>query len=328
MKGPLHVIRRRAKRPANEADGPQAASEAPTTSQPVAAVGSAEPPPAAEAPNDAPSAPAAEAAEAPTEQPTGEIPAGQENAPKRPSFRERGRVRRRLRYLRRVRELGFRDLGGLIFDQHRFSRVNEELVAGKLHALAAVDAELRALERALDDRRPITELREPGISVCPRCGALHGSDARFCPSCGIPFSGPRAMAEIGESVSMSVGEIGAVRPATAPAPQPTQAFSPAEQQPPPARRLFMTGEPPAEGARVVAGGEPARPAEVAGETPGTAESEGPGAGAEVTPPPAGEPPGAAAAPPTDVVPPADAQPSANGDTGDPLAPRAGERSEP
>src|SRR3954447_7766462 len=82
-----------------------------------------------------------------------------------PSFRQRGRLRRRLRYLRRVRELGFRDLGGLVFDQHRFSRVNEELVRGKLAALAAVDGELRALEQALDDRRSITELREPGISV-------------------------------------------------------------------------------------------------------------------------------------------------------------------
>src|SRR5216117_3408013 len=101
-----------------------------------------------------------------------------------PSFRDRGRLRRRLRYLRRVRELGFRDLGGLVFDQHRFSHVNEDLVRGKLAALAAVDGELRALEHALDDRRSITELREPGISVCPRCGALHGSEARYCPSCG------------------------------------------------------------------------------------------------------------------------------------------------
>src|SRR5438552_15502587 len=94
--------------------------------------------------------------------------------PLEPSFRDRGRLRRRLRYLRRVRELGFRDLGGLIFDQHRFSRVNTTLVDGKLHALVAVDGELRALEHALDDRRPLTELREPGISVCSRCGALHG----------------------------------------------------------------------------------------------------------------------------------------------------------
>src|SRR5438552_11554669 len=92
--------------------------------------------------------------------------------PLEPSFRDRGRLRRRLRYLRRVRELGFRDLGGLVFDQHRFNRPNEELVRGKLGALQAVDGELRALEALLDDPRPIHELREPGITACVRCGAL------------------------------------------------------------------------------------------------------------------------------------------------------------
>jgi hypothetical protein len=136
-------------------------------------------------------------------------------APAAPSFRDRGRLRRRLRYLRRVRELGFRDLGGLVFDLHRFGRQGEELVRGKLTALEAVDRELRALETVLNDRRPITELREPGIASCPRCGALHGSDARFCPACGAPFSGPRPLGEVGEGGVRSVGEIGAVTPAPA-----------------------------------------------------------------------------------------------------------------
>jgi hypothetical protein len=134
---------------------------------------------------------------APPEQP---LPAGlapEDVAPSRPSFRDRGRLRRRLRYLRRVRELGFRDLGGLAFDLHRFGRRNDELVLGKLAALDAVDRELRAIERVLDERRDILELREPGVAACPRCGALHGSDARFCPQCGIAFSGPLAMVEVG-----------------------------------------------------------------------------------------------------------------------------------
>jgi ribosomal protein L40E len=149
------------------------------------------------------------------------LPAGvapEDVADRRPSFRDRARLRRRMRYLRRVRELGFRDLGGLVFDQHKFARVNDELVRGKLTALAAVDAELRALEHALDDRRALTELREPGISVCPRCGALHGSDARYCPSCGVPVRGPRAIAEVGEAVSLSVGQIGAVATPSGPPP--------------------------------------------------------------------------------------------------------------
>jgi len=118
-----------------------------------------------------------------------------------PSFRDRGRLRRRLRYLRRVRELGFRDLGGLVFDQHKFHRPNEELVRAKVAALAAVDSELRALEEALGDRRDITELREPGLSACPRCGTLHGSDANFCPSCGLALRGARTIAaDVGEGV--------------------------------------------------------------------------------------------------------------------------------
>jgi ribosomal protein L40E len=215
MKGPLHVIRRRrAERPANGVETAQVATEAPTQAQPTAAL--------------APAPPSAAADQPP---PATEVPAGQQPVPDRPSFRQRGRLRRRLRYLRRVRELGFRDLGGLVFDQHRFSQVNDALVHGKLAALAAVDAELRALEHALDDRRSLTELREPGISVCSRCGALHGSEARFCPSCGTPVRGPRAIAEVGEAVSLSVGEIGAVTPPPASTPPPTPSTPPPPAQP-------------------------------------------------------------------------------------------------
>jgi ribosomal protein L40E len=132
--------------------------------------------------------------------PSDPLPAGlapEDVAPTRPSFRDRGRLRRRLRYLRRVRELGFRDLGGLVFDLHRFARRNDELVLGKLAALEAVDRELRAIERVLDERRDIIELREPGVAACPRCGALHGTDAKFCPQCGTQFRGPLAMVEVG-----------------------------------------------------------------------------------------------------------------------------------
>jgi hypothetical protein len=200
MKGPLQVIRRRrADSPAADLDAGQPATEAPTEVQPTADAG------ANAAATDQP---------ATEETPGDSAPAGQDAAPGSPSFRNRGRMRRRLRYLRRVRELGFRDLGGLVFDQHRFSQANEELVRGKVNALAAVDQELRTLEHALDDRRPITELREPGISVCPRCGGLHGSDARYCPSCGVAFHGPLAIAEVGEAVSLPI-------PEPAPAPQPT-----------------------------------------------------------------------------------------------------------
>jgi hypothetical protein len=152
-----------------------------------------------------------EGAASPEAQPTEvqpAVPAGAEPAdpaaPPQPSFRNRGRLRRRMRFLRRVRELGFRDLGGLVFDQHKFNRPNEDLVRGKVAALAAVDSELRALEEALGEKRDITELREPGITACARCGTLHGSDARFCPSCGLALTGSRTIAaDVGEGAHTS-----------------------------------------------------------------------------------------------------------------------------
>jgi hypothetical protein len=122
----------------------------------------------------------------------------------RPRFRERTRMRRRLRYLRRLRELAFRDLGGLVFDLHRFGRRRDELVMQKLEALLAIDHELRTLEDVLGDRREFTELREAGISACTTCGTLHDTDANFCPGCGTSLRGgvaggtPDAPAEAGD----------------------------------------------------------------------------------------------------------------------------------
>jgi zinc-ribbon domain len=162
------------------------------------------------------------------------VPAGAEPpdpaAAPSPSFRNRGRLRRRLRFLRRVRELGFRDLGGLVFDQHKFGRLDEELVRGKVAALAAVDAELRALEHALAEKRDITELREPGITACPRCGTLHGSDANFCPSCGLAITGAHTIAaDVGEGghLPRPAPVPGAPGGSLAPAGPPTVESSPA-----------------------------------------------------------------------------------------------------
>jgi ribosomal protein L40E len=253
MKGPLHAIRRRrSERSANGVDTTQAAPEAPTEAQPAAGLSS--PPPRAASDQAPPSGEPGSTAQPTVLQPApeAEVPAGQEPVPDRPSFRQRGRLRRRLRYLRRVRELGFRDLGGLIFDQHRFSRVNTTLVDGKLQALVAVDGELRALEHALDDRRPLTELREPGISVCSRCGALHGSEARFCPSCGTPVRGPRAIAEVGEAVTLPGADV-APPPAAATPPPPAQPTAPARLQQQP-----LAPEPPVPAPLAPAAPEPPR----------------------------------------------------------------------
>jgi hypothetical protein len=96
-------------------------------------------------------------------------------------------MRRRARFLRKARELAYRDLGGLVFDLHRFGQRNDPVVLAKLATLGQIDNELRAIEQALHEIRPVTVLREVGIGTCPRCAALHGSEDRFCPGCGMPF---------------------------------------------------------------------------------------------------------------------------------------------
>jgi hypothetical protein len=130
-----------------------------------------------------------------------EVVVQQAPPPAQPSFRDRGKLRRRLRFLRRARELAFRDIGGLMFDMRRFGRERPDLIESKIGALAAVDTELRALERILDDRRPLHELREPGITSCARCGALHSSESNFCPHCGLQVGGSRAMGEVGGAIA-------------------------------------------------------------------------------------------------------------------------------
>jgi hypothetical protein len=108
--------------------------------------------------------------------------------PQPPSFVERGRVRRRVRYLRRLREVQLRDLGGFIVELHRAHEIRPELVRDKLDSAIRTEAELRALERALGSDQPFRELREAGIGgVCAACGTVHGTTDRFCSACGEPL---------------------------------------------------------------------------------------------------------------------------------------------
>jgi hypothetical protein len=105
-----------------------------------------------------------------------------------PGFLARGRLRRRARFLRKARELAYRDVGGLVFSLHRFGQRNDALVLAKLTTLGQIDSELRALEAALREPQPLTVLREAGITACARCAAIHSSEDRFCPNCGLPLS--------------------------------------------------------------------------------------------------------------------------------------------
>ena len=115
-----------------------------------------------------------------------------------PDTRRRGRLRRRLRHLRQVRELMLRDVGGLVYEFHRTGAGSGPgdpggaLVGRKLDRLTALDAERRGLEDLLDDRRAETVVREPGVGgTCAACGEYFASDARFCAQCGAPVGGRR-----------------------------------------------------------------------------------------------------------------------------------------
>lgn len=221
------ILGRRAASPSGEEGPPSAdplavpaddSAAAPTTPPEGAAA------PAGLSPDDAPTiahdavvAPAVPAEPGQPDEQT--APAGAEPVvTDRPGFRERGRMRRRLRYLRRAHELGLRDLGGLVFDLRRFRRQRFDLVEAKLQTLTLVDREMRALEHALDDRRPIAELREAGIATCSRCGALTASDANYCANCGL---------QIGNAPPIVSAPAPASAPAVASAPAATAAPAPA-----------------------------------------------------------------------------------------------------
>ena len=139
---------------------------------------------------------APENAEAPLEASPGvggPLLAGEDASDERPTTLRRGRLRKRLRFLERERELLLRDLGGLVYEIHRSGTAADRerhrtLVADKVARLNGLDAELESGLVALGEARGDTVLREPGIGgLCPRCGEIHGSDARFCSACGFPL---------------------------------------------------------------------------------------------------------------------------------------------
>jgi hypothetical protein len=164
-------------------------------------------------------------------------------------FRSRGSARRRARFLRKARELAYRDLGGLVFNLHRFGARNDALVLAKLTTLTQIDTELRAIESALGERRAITVLREAGITACPRCAAIHGSEDGFCPNCGLSM-GRHADLPIGVAAAVPASTGQPAAPTPTPPPQPStsaavQAPSPSPQPGAPAAAAPQTAPAPA-----------------------------------------------------------------------------------
>jgi len=183
-------------------------------------------------------------------------PAPEQPDPQSPGFRSRGRARRRARFLRKARELAYRDLGGLVFNLHRFGQRNDALVLAKLTTTAHIDSELRAIEAWLQERRAVTVLREAGVTACPRCAAIHSSEDRFCPNCGLSMA---------RHVDLPAG----FQPApAAPAPYAAPPGVPAPETPSPAGVAAPRAQPPppapvaAEAGSVASDAQPRAPAAV------------------------------------------------------------------
>ena len=113
---------------------------------------------------------------------------------RRLGLRERSRLRRRVRFLRKRREIELRDLGGLIFDMYRFGSKRQDLVRDRLQDMFSADRELREFEHLLGRRQRRVNLREAGVGgMCPHCQQLYSTEAKFCSRCGQNLSdGARA----------------------------------------------------------------------------------------------------------------------------------------
>ncbi len=263
-------------------------------------------------------APAPAPASAPAPAPDESRPANTAGDAAPPGFRTRGRARRRARFLRKARELAYRDLGGLVFNLHRFGQRNDPLVIAKLSTLGHIDAELRSLETALRERRTVTVLREAGISACPRCAALHGGDDHFCPNCGLsvsrradlPIAGaqsaaPEAPAPAANAAPPgSAGAAGAAAAAAAATHPPTTAMPVARPTPAPPTTAHAGGQAHARVARAAAARQPRRTARG---SPAPAARAGRSRHSGLGPPPAA--PTARPAPATPVARPAPAAPA-------------------
>jgi len=210
-------------------------------------------------------------------------------------FRARGRARRRLRFLRKARELAYRDLGGLVFDLHRFGQRNDPLVLAKLGTLREIDTELRSLETGLEERQSLTILREAGVTTCARCAAIHSGEDNFCPNCGLPMSRHADLPIAGPAASPPTApKAGALAAADSAAAAGASPLSGAARRAAPA---------PAAGARSPSAPAPADDAtrpRIAGPAPATTPDER-SSNSPQAPPGEGEPAGSGAEGPTEIL---------------------------
>jgi hypothetical protein len=70
------------------------------------------------------------------------------------------------------------DLGGAFYEMAIRDHVRMDILTRKAAELQRVDAELLALERALELQR------SDAAGLCPSCNSPYGPADRFCPQCG------------------------------------------------------------------------------------------------------------------------------------------------
>lgn len=70
------------------------------------------------------------------------------------------------------------DLGGAFYEMAIRDHVRMDVLTRKAAELQRVDAELLALERALELQRA------DAAGLCPSCNSPYGPADRFCPQCG------------------------------------------------------------------------------------------------------------------------------------------------
>src|SRR4051812_41446425 len=143
--------------------------------------------------------------------------------------RERGRMRRRLRELRRLREAQLLELGALVLEAHRHGRDDSPVINSKAAEAAATDAETRALAEALETDAGLESIVSAGIAgPCPTCGTLASTGWRFCSTCGTPLDGRPDAAPPGDQHDAPETPLADAREAdTAPAAKPATTELPA-----------------------------------------------------------------------------------------------------
>ena len=202
--------------------------------------------------------------------PAGVDPGDLATAP--PASARRGKLRRRLRYLRHVRELLLRDLGGFTYEIHRTAagtaqEPQRRLAEAKAQRISTLDAEVLALESRLGEPHAEALLREPGIGgTCHECGELHASDAHFCSRCGAPLDEKARAQRAAEQPTTGSHAVVEPQPASvlwAGGPRPAPAGEDADVPEPPSAvtSQWLAGDQPTTYARAVRPAAAAKPDE-------------------------------------------------------------------